>query len=103
LLTGRETDRFIAELAAMEPTGRSVSRGVIRRRSSRTGRFISVLWPGWDVAADLSRRDVPWYPLSPVGLNEPGETDLRRRIIEPFATVEPLLGLVHACGYPVLA
>jgi hypothetical protein len=62
-----------------------------------------VLWPGWDVAADLGRRDIPWFPVSPVGLNEPGEPDLRRRVIEPFATLEPLLGLIHACGYPVLA
>ena len=96
-------DRFFADLAAIEPTGRTTSRGVIRRRSERTAGFVSVLWPGWDAAADLGRRDVPWFPLTPVGLNEPGEHDLRRRVIEPFATLEPLLGLMHACGYPMLA
>jgi hypothetical protein len=103
LLSGREMDRFFADLAAIEPTGRTTSRGVIRRRSERTARFVSVLWPGWDAAADLGRRDVPWFPVTPVGLNEPGEHDLRRRVIEPFATLEPLLGLMHACGYPMLA
>jgi hypothetical protein len=103
LLAGRETDRFFADLAAIEPSGRSVSRSVIRRRSARTARFVSVLWPGWDASADLGRRDLPWYPVTPVGLNEPGEADLRRRIIEPFATLEPFLGVVHACGYPILA
>jgi len=41
--------------------------------------------------------------VTPVGLNEPGETDLRRRVIEPFATLEPFLALVQACGYPMLA
>jgi hypothetical protein len=103
LLSGREMDRFFADLASIEPTGRTMSRGVIRQRSERTARFVSILWPGWDAAADLGRRDVPWYPLTPVGINEPGEHDLRRRVIEPFATLEPLLGLVHACGYPMLA
>jgi hypothetical protein len=103
LVGGRETGRFFSDLAALEPTGRTTSKSVIRQRSARTARFVSVLWPGWDVAADLGRRDVPWFPVSPVGLNEPGEPDLRRRVIEPFATLEPLLGLIHTCGYPVLA
>lgn len=102
LIRGRETERLFADLVAIEPTGRSINRAVIRQRSARTARYVSLLWPGWDAAADLGRRDLPWYPVSPVGLNEPGETDLRRRIIEPFATLEPLLGLIHACGYPVL-
>lgn len=102
LIRGRETERLFADLTAIEPTGRSISRAVIRHRSVRTARYVSLLWPGWDPAAELGRRELPWYPVSPVGLNEPGETDLRRRIIEPFATLEPLLGLVHACGFPVL-
>jgi hypothetical protein len=102
LVAGRETGRFFADLAAIEPTGRSTNRSVLRLRSARTARFVGVIWPGWDVSADLGRRELPWFPVSPVGLNEPGESDLRRRVIEPFATLEPILGLVHACGYPVL-
>src|SRR5262249_37949970 len=103
LLTGREMDRFFADLAAIEPTGRTTSRQVVRRRSARTARLAAFLWPGWNPAADLGRRDLSWFPVAPVGLNEPGERDLRRRVIEPFATLEPLLGSVHACGYPMLA
>jgi hypothetical protein len=102
LVAGRETGRFFADLAAIEPTGRSTNRSVLRLRSARTARFVGVIWPGWDVSADLGRRELPWFPVSPVGLNEPGESDLRRRVIEPFATLEPILGLVHVCGYPVL-
>ena len=41
LLTGKEIDRFFADLAAIEPTGRTTSRTAIRRRSVRTARCTS--------------------------------------------------------------
>jgi hypothetical protein len=40
--------------------------------------------------------------MTPVGLNEPGETDLSRRTISPYAILEPLLWLLHMNGYPTL-
>ena len=92
LVAGRETGRFFSDLAALEPTGRTHEQSGHSAALVRTARFVSVLWPGWDVAADLGRRDLPWFPVSPVGLNEPGEPDLHRRVIEPFATLEPLWG-----------
>ena len=43
-----------------------------------------------------------FFPLSPVGMSELGETELTKRTIEPYAVLEPLMWLLQMNGYPVL-
>lgn len=97
--------RFLTDLCAIEPTGRVPTLDVIRRRSELTARLRQVIWPGWEVerrVGELFGGRVMFFPLTPVGINEPGETDLRKRTIASFALAEPLLWLIHMNGYPVL-
>ena len=42
-----------------------------------------------------------FFPMTPVGLDRPGETNLASRIIAPVGTLEPLLWLLHMNGYRV--
>lgn len=43
-----------------------------------------------------------FFPLTPVGLEGCGQTDLNLRTIAPFGLLEPLLWLLERSGYPVL-
>ena len=43
-----------------------------------------------------------FFPLTPVGLDGRGETDLSLRTISPFGLLEPLVWLLEMNGYPIL-
>lgn len=97
--------RFYEELSEIDPTGESVSRRVIEARSQLTSRLRDTIWPGWQVERqvhDLFGGRYKFFPLTPVGLDGVGETDLSLRTISPFGLLEPLVWLLEMNGYPVL-
>lgn len=96
---------FLTDLCKIDPTGRVISADVLRQRSELTSRLLKTVWTGWEIEkqiAELSGGRVMFFPQTPVGINEPGVTDLKLRTIQPFAIIEPLLWLVHMNGFPVL-
>jgi hypothetical protein len=98
-------DDFYAELRKIETECPPMSLQAIRRRSALTKEIADTIWTGWPVeerVKGLFGGRVMFFPMTPVGLNEPGEVDLRKRMIEPTYILEPLLWLLHMNGYPVL-
>ncbi len=76
----------------------------MRRRSKLVKDLRSTIWPGWEIdkqVGDLFGGRHMYFPLTPVGLSELGETDLSKRNIQPFGLLDPLLWLLHMNGYPV--
>jgi len=64
-----------------------------------------LIWPGWEiekVVSDVFGGRCIFFPLTPVGLNESGETDLSRRTISPLGILHPLMWLLHMIGYATL-
>lgn len=97
--------RFYDELSKIDPTGESVSLRAIEARSQLTARLRHTIWPGWQVERqvhDLFGGRYKFFPLTPVGLDGVGETDLSLRTISPFGLLEPLVWLLEMNGYPVL-
>jgi len=97
--------RFYDELAEIDPTGETMRLGVIEARSRLTSRLRDTIWPGWSVERQihgLFGGRYLFFPLTPVGLDGRGETDLSLRTISPFGLLEPLLWLLEMNGYPVL-
>ena len=75
-------------------------------RSRLVRRHRERIWPGWQIEQTLDATFGPrwlFFPLTPVGLEGRGETDLSLRTIAPFGLLEPLLWLLDSRGYPVLA
>jgi hypothetical protein len=102
---GDAITRFYDELGRIDPTGEAMTRGVIEARSEATARLRDTIWPGWQIERhihDLFGGRYAFFPLTPVGLDGLGETDLSLRTISPFGLLEPLLWLLEMNGYPVL-
>ena len=97
--------RFYDELAEIDPTGEAMSLCVIEARSRLMARLRDTIWPGWQIerqVRDLFGGRFLFFPLTPVGLDGVGETDLSLRTISPFGLLEPLMWLLEMNGYPVL-
>jgi Double-GTPase 2 len=95
-------NRFYQELAE---TGWDLSLKSIRARSRLMSELRDVIWPGWDIERSIDNLfggRYMFFPVTPVGLNEPGERDLSRRLIAPVGLFHPLLWLLHMNGYQVL-
>ena len=78
---------------------------LIQRRSELITRLCEMIWPGWKIVRqirDLFGDRFMFFPMTPVGLDQPGVDDLTQRNIEPYGIIEPLLWLLHMNGYPVL-
>ena len=98
-------DAFYKALRDVDPTGSEFSLRAIRARSQLVTDLRDTIWPGWQIERqihDLFGGRYMFFPLTPVGLTEIGETDLTLRTIDPFAILEPLAWLLHMNGYPVL-
>ncbi len=96
---------FYEDLARIDPSGESTALAVLEERSQLTQRLRNVIWPGWQIERqvdDLFGGRFAFFPLTPVGLDGRGETDLSLRTISPFGLLEPLLWLLQMTGYPVL-
>jgi hypothetical protein len=76
----------------------------IKARSDLVARLRDTVWPGWQVQRqihELFGGRYMFFPLTPVGLDGVGESDLSRRTIAPLGLLEPLLWLLHMNGFPV--
>jgi hypothetical protein len=97
--------KFYDELREIDPTGEAMTGEVIEARSEVTARLRDTIWPGWEIERhvhELFGGRYLFFPLTPVGLDGLGETDLSLRTISPFGLLEPLLWLLEMNGYPVL-
>ncbi|MHB1033276.1 MAG: TRAFAC clade GTPase domain-containing protein [Pirellulales bacterium] len=77
----------------------------IQARSRLVARLRDTIWPGWQIERqihDVFGGRYMFFPMTPVGLDRLGETDLRRKVISPVGILQPLLWLLHMNGYPVL-
>lgn len=100
---GNIVDRFYDELRDI---GWGMDTASIQRRSDLMRRLRDDIWPGWEIERqidDLFGGRYMFFPLTPVGLNEPGEKDLAKRTIAPVGILHPLMWLLHMNGYPVLS
>ena len=97
--------RFYDDLSEIDPTGEATTLNVIEARSRLTARLRDTIWPGWRIERqihDLFGGRYMFFPLTPVGLDGRGETDLSLRTISPFGLLEPLVWLLEMNGYPIL-
>lgn len=77
----------------------------IASRSALIHELRETIWPGWQIERqihDLFGGRFMYFPLSPVGLDNVGETDLSRRVLAPVGILHPMMWLLHMNGYPVL-
>ena len=102
---GDASSWFYEELGKIDPTGEAMTAGVIRARSRLLRGLRDAIWPDWRIEeqiGDLFGGRYMFFPLTPVGLDGLGETDLSLRTISPFGLLEPLLWLLEMNGYRVL-
>jgi hypothetical protein len=102
---GDAVQRFYRELSDIDPTGEAFTPKVLRARSRAIARLREIIWPGWQIEQqidDLFGGRYLFFPLTPVGLEGRGETDLSLRTISPFGLLEPLVWLLQMNGYPIL-
>ena len=95
-------DRFYEELRDI---GWGMDLAAIQRRSNLMRRLRNDIWPNWEIERqidDLFGGRYMFFPLSPVGMNEPGVEDLRQRTISPVGILHPMMWLLHMNGFPVL-
>jgi hypothetical protein len=92
---------FYHELAAI---GWGLDLRSIERRSELARELRKVIWPDWEVERQIRAlfgARFLYFPLTTVGLNELGITDLKRRTIEPCGLLHPMLWLLEMNGYHV--
>jgi len=102
---GDAVQRFYQELSEIDPTGEALTPQVLRARSRAIARLRDLIWPDWQIEQqidDLFGGRYLFFPLTPVGLEGRGETDLSLRTISPFGLLEPLVWLLQMNGYPIL-
>jgi hypothetical protein len=102
---GGHVDRFYHELSEIDEIHLPMSLERIRARSELVRRAWDLIWPGWRIESQIRNifgDQYMFFPLTPVGLDCPGEMDLCDRHIEPYGVLEPLMWLLHMKGYVVL-
>lgn len=100
-----EVNEFYLKLREIDETYEPMSLPLMEARSQLVQRIRDSVWPGWQIEkqiGDLFGGRFLFFPLTPVGLTELGERDLRNRTLEPYAILEPLLWLLHMNGFAVL-
>ena len=99
---GNFVDKFYADL---EDIGWGMDMASIKKRSDLMRGLRDAIWPNWHLERkidDLFGGRYMFFPLTPMGLNKPGETVLSNRIIAPVGILHPLMWLLHMNGFPVL-
>jgi hypothetical protein len=98
---GGSIDQFYEDIRKV---GLTFSLEAMEKRSRIVSRLRETMWPGWEIEKEISRifggRHL-FFPLTPVGLENIGEKDLKKVTTRPFAIQEPLFWLLHMSGYPV--
>lgn len=96
---------FYRELKEIDPSGEGLRPEVIEARSRAMARLRETIWPGWQIERQVDHLfggRYMFFPLTPVGLDGRGETDLSLRTISPFGLLEPLVWLLQMSGYSIL-
>jgi hypothetical protein len=99
---GNVTEHYYQQLGEI---GWGMDLTSIQKRSDLMQSLRDTIWPGWEIERqvdDLFGGRYMFFPLTPVGLNEPGVTDLKERNIAPVGILHPLMWLLHMSGHPVL-
>lgn len=103
----RGVGRFYRELQESDPEGAldgALDLRTIQKRSEMTEKLTSAIWPEWDIRKQLEGmfgNRFLLFPLSSVGVENLGETDLGNRGICPYAIHAPILWLLKMNGYRV--
>ena len=100
----RSLNRFYRRLKEIEWKSDLAS---IEKRSQEMAALREVIWPNWDIEHHVDQLfggRFKYFPLTPVGLNRLGETELTRiDDMAPVGLLDPLLWLLHMNGYPVFS
>jgi hypothetical protein len=106
---GAAVAQFFDGLRRVEASrpGGEVTLRLIEARSRVTARLVRELWPRVDIEERLRRlfgRRFRFFPMTPFGLEHLGVAGAvagSAATAEPFSAQEPLLWMLHACGYVV--
>jgi hypothetical protein len=96
---------FYREVSELDPNGNEYSMNNIDAFSEMMERYVSTIWPGWNINQAIDRLfdgRFRYFPLSPVGLNALGTDDLENIAQVPYRVLHPLLWLLQMNGYQVL-
>ncbi|MBQ2621460.1 MAG: hypothetical protein IJF84_08985 [Thermoguttaceae bacterium] len=97
--------KFYAEMEKIDPTGEGLSKSIIEQRSALVDELRKDIWPEWDMDAQIKKlfggRHM-YFPMTAVGLEGSGETDLAVRTLSPFGLAEPLYWVMEMNGFPTL-
>ncbi len=95
---GAAVREFYADLARI---GWDLDLEKIELRSRRTAALCETIWHGWNLKQKLQGIPHQFFPLTPVGLDRPGSTDLSHIMIRPLGLLAPMMWLLHSNGYRV--
>ena len=79
--------------------------GVFVHIPGHTQKLCGSIWPEWENGPRTEKAfgtRLMFFPMTPAGLNEPGETDLGKQTFAPVGILQPLLWLLHMNGYMTL-
>ena len=96
---------FYNELSDLDPNGNEYSMNKIDAFSEMMERYVSTIWPGWNINQAIDRLfdgRFRYFPLTPVGLQSLGTDDLENIAQVPYRVLHPLLWLLQMNGYQVL-
>ena len=97
--------KFYADMEKIDPTGEGLSKSIIEQRSVLVDELRKDIWPDWDMDAQIKKlfggRHM-YFPMTAVGLEGSGETDLAVRTLSPFGLAEPLYWVMEMNGFPTL-
>ncbi len=97
--------KFYSDMERIDPTGEGLSKTIIEQRSALVDELRKDIWPEWDMDAQIKKlfgcRHM-YFPMTAVGLEGSGETDLSVRTLSPFGLAEPLYWVMEMNGFPTL-
>ncbi len=97
--------QFYNELSDLDPNGNEYSMDKIDAFSEMMERYVSTIWPGWNINQAIDRLfdgRFRYFPLSPVGIQSLGTDNLENIAQVPYRVLHPLLWLLQMNGYQVL-
>jgi hypothetical protein len=99
-------ERFYQDLTAIGWDEANPNLSAIQERHRLVTELQKTIWPAWKIRhsiGDPSGAHHMFFPLSSIGLDEPGQQDLKKRNVRPRGIIEPLLWLLHMNGYQVFS
>jgi hypothetical protein len=96
---------FYEDLRKIEQSTENGSLERIVKRSELTSRLRHLIWPDWEIESQirgLFGDRFLFFPMTPIGMDQPGEENFSQRDLRPYCILEPLSWLLHMNGYPIL-